>query len=105
MATVNRSAAGLSANPIPVILDTDIDDSWALALLLKSPELDLKLAMGDYGNAECRARLLAEFLKCRAGLPVVSRHADQPNQGGHVLPVAAMSLIRSEPASNQRTGI
>lgn len=56
--------------PIPVILDTDIgddiDDTWALALLLKSPELDLKLAVGDYGESPYRARLLAKFLE-RAG--------------------------------------
>ncbi|MFZ0827154.1 MAG: nucleoside hydrolase [Verrucomicrobiia bacterium] len=56
--------------PIPVILDTDIgddiDDTWALALLLKSPELDLKLVVGDYGEAPYRARLLAKLLE-RAG--------------------------------------
>jgi inosine-uridine nucleoside N-ribohydrolase len=56
--------------PIPVILDTDIgddiDDTWALALLLKSPELDLKLAVGDYGESQYRARLLAKLLE-RAG--------------------------------------
>lgn len=56
--------------PIPVILDTDIgddiDDTWALALLLKSPELDLKLVVGDYGQAQYRARLLAKLLE-RAG--------------------------------------
>src|SRR5260221_7264807 len=56
--------------PVPVILDTDIgddiDDTWALALLLKSPELDLKLVVGDYGKAEYRSRLLAKFLD-RAG--------------------------------------
>jgi inosine-uridine nucleoside N-ribohydrolase len=55
---------------IPVILDTDIgddiDDAWALALLLKSPELDLKLVVGDYGEAQYRARLLAKLLE-RAG--------------------------------------
>jgi inosine-uridine nucleoside N-ribohydrolase len=54
----------------PVILDTDIgddiDDTWALALLLQSPELDLKLVVGDYGKAEYRAKLLAKFLQ-RAG--------------------------------------
>ncbi len=37
----------LTNNPIPVILDTDIgadiDDTWALAILLRSSELDLKL--------------------------------------------------------------
>jgi quinoprotein glucose dehydrogenase len=61
--------------PVPVILDTDIgddiDDTWALALLLKSPELDLKLVVGDYGEAQYRARLLAKFLD-RAGRSDVS---------------------------------
>jgi len=56
--------------PSPVILDTDIgddiDDTWALGLLLKSPELDLKLAVGDRGAAQYRARLLAKLLE-RAG--------------------------------------
>lgn len=53
--------------PVPVILDTDIgddiDDTWALGLLLKCPELDLKLVVGDYGRPEYRARLLAKFLQ------------------------------------------
>jgi len=56
--------------PIPVILDTDIgddiDDTWALALLLRSPELDLRLVVSDYGNARYRARIIAKFLE-RAG--------------------------------------
>lgn len=52
---------------VPVILDTDIgddiDDTWALGLLLKSPELDLKLAVGDNGKNLYRAKLLAKFLE------------------------------------------
>ena len=56
--------------PIPVIFDTDIgddiDDTWALGFLLRCPELDLKLAVGDNGKPEYRAKLLARFLE-RAG--------------------------------------
>ena len=65
-----------SARPIPVILDTDIgddiDDTWALGLLLKSPELDLKLAVGDFGKPQYRAGLLAKFLEAagRTDVPV-----------------------------------
>ncbi|MCX7825369.1 MAG: nucleoside hydrolase [Verrucomicrobiae bacterium] len=64
------NAADARGAGIPVILDTDIgddiDDTWALGLLLKSPELDLKLVVGDYGRTHYRARLLAKFLE-RAG--------------------------------------
>jgi hypothetical protein len=62
--------------PTPAILDTDIgddiDDTWALGLLLKSPELDLKLVLGDRGAALYRAKLLAKLLERagRADVPV-----------------------------------
>ena len=53
--------------PIPVILDSDIgddiDDTWALLMLLRSPELDLKLVVSDYGNAIYRCRLFAKLLE------------------------------------------
>ena len=62
-----RAGAVNAPHPVPVILDTDIgddiDDTWALGLLLKSPELDLKLVVGDYGRAPYRAKLLAKFLQ------------------------------------------
>jgi inosine-uridine nucleoside N-ribohydrolase len=77
MASVGcRTTTLRPAARVPVILDTDIgddiDDSWALALLLKSPELDLKLAVGDYGKAHYRASLLAKFLQDagRSDVPV-----------------------------------
>lgn len=60
----------------PVILDTDIggdiDDTWALALLLKSPELDLKLVVTDTGNTTYRAKVAAKMLEIggRADVPV-----------------------------------
>lgn len=51
----------------PVILDTDIgddiDDTWALAMLLGMPELDLKLIVTDYGNTPERTRLVAKILQ------------------------------------------
>lgn len=59
-----------------VILDTDIgddiDDTWALMMLLRTPGLDVKLAVGDYGNAIYRARLLAKLLEVtgRTDIPV-----------------------------------
>ena len=79
LATLSASAvnpASAQSTPIPVILDTDIgddiDDTWALALLLKSPELNLKLVVGDYGESQYRARLLAKLLERsgRSDVPV-----------------------------------
>ncbi|MFB3903345.1 MAG: nucleoside hydrolase [Acidobacteriota bacterium] len=65
-------APALCAQPapktrIPVILDTDIgsdiDDTWALALLLASPELDLKMVVTDSHDVVGRARIAAKFLQ------------------------------------------
>ncbi len=61
---------------IPVILDTDIgddiDDTWALALLLKSSEVDLKLVVSDRGHTVYRAKLIAKLLQIagRTDIPV-----------------------------------
>ena len=60
----------------PVILDTDIgddiDDTWALVMLLKSPELDLKLVVTDYGDTVYRARVVAKLLEVagRTDVPI-----------------------------------
>jgi inosine-uridine nucleoside N-ribohydrolase len=58
-------AAGVA--PIPVILDTDvgddIDDTWAIVTLLKSPELDVRLITTDYGNTVYRAKIVARLLE------------------------------------------
>jgi len=61
---------------IPVILDTDIgtdiDDTWALALLLRCPELDVRLVVSDTGNTEYRAAIIARLLEVagRTDIPV-----------------------------------
>jgi inosine-uridine nucleoside N-ribohydrolase len=55
-----------AAAKTPVILDTDIgddiDDTWALVMLLKSPDLDLKLVTTTFGKSEYRAKLIAKLL-------------------------------------------
>jgi inosine-uridine nucleoside N-ribohydrolase len=64
------------ARAIPVVLATDIgddiDDTWALALLLRSPELDLKLLVTDFGDTVYRARLAAKLLETagRSDVPI-----------------------------------
>jgi inosine-uridine nucleoside N-ribohydrolase len=61
---------------IPVILDTDIgddiDDTFALLMLARSPELDLRLVVTDFGDTHYRARLTAKLLEAmgRADVPI-----------------------------------
>ena len=61
---------------IPVIYNSDtgdaIDDSRALCILPSCPELDVKLAVGDQGKPEYRAKLFAKFLEIarRTDIPI-----------------------------------
>jgi len=70
------SAVSAAQGKIPVIFDTDIggdiDDTWALILLLKCPELDVKLIVGDHGKPVYRASLIAKLLETagRTDIPV-----------------------------------
>jgi len=60
------AAAGQSA-PVPVILDTDlgsdIDDTWALGMLLGCPQVDLKLVVTAFRDTERKTRLVAKILE------------------------------------------
>lgn len=62
--------------PIPVIYDSDIgddiDDTWALVMLLKSPEFDVKLVVGDFRKAIYRTKLFAKLLTIanRTDIPI-----------------------------------
>ncbi len=61
---------------IPVILDTDIgtdiDDTWALAFLLKCPELDVRLITTASGDTVERAKIVAKILEIagRTDIPI-----------------------------------
>ena len=80
LALVFLATAALAApdqpRRMPVILDTDIgtdiDDTWALAYLLRCPELDLKLVVTDTGDTRYRAKIAAKLLQLagRTDVPV-----------------------------------
>jgi inosine-uridine nucleoside N-ribohydrolase len=75
-AGLSRISPAARAERIPVILDTDIgddiDDTWALVMLLKSPELDLRLVTTTHGKAIFRAKLICRILEVagRTDVPV-----------------------------------
>jgi purine nucleosidase len=64
-------AAGAGAQRVPVLLDTDIgtdiDDAYALALIMRSPELELLGVTTVSGDAVARARLAAKLLAIEGG--------------------------------------
>ena len=65
-----------TSSRIPVILDTDIgtdiDDTWALAHLLRCPELDPKLILTGAGDIPFRTAITARFLYVsgRSDIPI-----------------------------------
>jgi inosine-uridine nucleoside N-ribohydrolase len=72
------AARQLAAEPQLAILDTDIgddiDDAFALALALRSPELKLLGVVTAYGDTEMRARLVDRYLGAvgRSDIPVAA---------------------------------
>jgi inosine-uridine nucleoside N-ribohydrolase len=75
-AQVSADAAKVASALQLVIIDTDIgddiDDAFALALALKSPELKVLGVTTTFGNTEMRARLLDRYLQAvgRSDIPV-----------------------------------
>src|SRR4030042_1697352 len=67
-----------SVGPKPVIFDTDIcddiDDTWALGVLLQSPELDCKLITTAVRDTEAKAKVVAKFLQDRKSTRLNSSH-------------------------------
>lgn len=79
-----QAPAALSSTPQLVILDTDIgddiDDAFALALILRSPELHLLGIQTAFGDTELRARLVDRYLAAvgRSEVPVLAGVATPP---------------------------
>jgi inosine-uridine nucleoside N-ribohydrolase len=88
------TASQPTAEPQLAILDTDIgddiDDAFALALALRSPELKLLGVTSAYGDTELRARLLDRYLsEAGSDIPVF---AGVPTPHGNALTQAAYAL-------------
>ena len=77
----------LSSKKIPVILDTDIgediDDTWALGFLLKSPEFDVKLITTATDDTTIKAKIIAKFLEIagRSDIPIGIGPAENSKKG------------------------
>jgi purine nucleosidase len=105
---ISRAQADVTAvsadvgQPQLVILDTDIgddiDDAFALALVLHSPELRLLGITTAYGDTELRARLLDRYLAAvgRADIPVAAGVAT-----AHSNVFTQAAYARQAPDSNQ----
>ena len=78
LAPHHAAAQAPAAKRIPVILDTDIgddiDDTWALAVLLGTPQVDLKLIVTATDNTPLKTRLVAKILAAvgRTDIPLAT---------------------------------
>jgi purine nucleosidase len=74
-------AQGAAHTPEKIIIDTDIgddvDDTFALALAVRSPELQVLGVMTTFGDTEARAKIVDRFLGevGRAEIPVMAGKA------------------------------
>lgn len=107
LALMTFCPAVASAGPpaIPVVVDTDIgtdvDDAFALALVLASPELDLRAVTTVSGDAFTRARLVCRLLQAvgRDEVPVASgRPQRESPDRSHQLPYGLEPGVRKSPA-------
>jgi len=97
---------------IPVIFDTDIgddiDDTWALALLLQSPELDIKLITTEVGDTSAKAKIVAKMLEVagRTDIPIGIGlpHPDKP-RGHHQLEWVKDYKLSSYPGTIYQDGV
>jgi len=106
-----RSGGPSRPDPIPVILATDIgddiDDTWALGLLLKSPELSLKLVATEFGKPRYRAKLIAKFLQQtgHAHVPIAVGPEGEPGGEGPLAEWVSSYQLQSYPGRVHDDGV
>ena len=83
----NITFAAAPTKKIPVIFDTDIgddiDDTWALILLLQSPEFDIKLVTAAVNNTEEKAKIVAKILQIAGRTDIPVGIGVQQNKNNH----------------------
>lgn len=94
----------------PVILDTDlcddIDDTWAIGLLLQCPELEPKMIVSEVGNTEAKAKVIAKYLdKCGRTDIAVGIGVKQHNRGHRHTEWAKDYKLASYPGKVHEDGV
>jgi len=93
-------AVAAAGTPQLVILDTDIgddiDDAFALALVLKSPELKLLGVTTEFGDTETRARIVERYL-------LSLNDIDAPVAAG--VPTKTDNVMTQRAYAEQKTGV
>ena len=86
-AVSNVTSAAAQTKKIPVIFDTDIgddiDDTWALILLLQSPEFDIKLVTTAVNNTPAKAKIVAKILQIAGRTDIPVGIGIQQNKNSH----------------------
>jgi inosine-uridine nucleoside N-ribohydrolase len=102
----------LPCKKMPVIFDTDIgddiDDTWALVMLLRSQEFDIKLITTAVGDTSARAKIVAKMLEVagRTDIPIGIGvpHADKP-RGHHQVEWVKDYKLSSYPGEIHQDGV
>jgi len=84
---VDGNSSSPRSGKMPVIFDTDIcddiDDTWALAMLINSNEFDVKLITTAVGNTSSKVKTVAKFLEIVGRTDIPIGVGVQQHKGGH----------------------
>ncbi len=84
---LDNNSLSSKSGKIPLIFDTDIcddiDDTWALAMLLQSNEFDVKLITTAVGNTSSKVKTVAKFLEATGRTDIPIGVGVQQHEGRH----------------------
>ena len=86
-AVSSNTSTAAQKGKIPVVFDTDIcddiDDTWALVMLLQSPEFDIKLITTAVNNTAEKAKVVARILEIAGRTDIPIGIGVQQNKNNH----------------------